>query len=145
MAEGMEFGYISRNSYTCCGKVALDLVGHNLLDLLSDAMCDHSMSCSYQRARFSNLPQPLVVAKPCRSVEYTDSHVCRLYRDSTSSGHPIFISTLLNGDNCFANRTFLLGRMAFKKSDCRTAQRNSAERVSDIPHSRCRSSHHIHD
>ena len=52
-------------------KVALDLVGHHLLDSLLDAMYDHFIFCFYQRACFLNLPQPPDVAKPCRFVEHS--------------------------------------------------------------------------
>lgn len=50
--------------------VTLDLVGYHLLDSLFNAMYDQSMSCLYQREWFPDLPRPLDVAKPCRSVEY---------------------------------------------------------------------------
>jgi len=50
-------------------KVALDLVGHHLLDCLLDAMHDHFKSCPYQRLCFLNFLCYHHIAKPCRSVE----------------------------------------------------------------------------
>lgn len=51
--------------------VAIDLVGHHLLDSLLDAMYDHFISCSYQRVCFTNLPCPPDLAKPRRPLKYS--------------------------------------------------------------------------
>jgi hypothetical protein len=57
--------------------LALDLVGHHLLDTLLnallDAMYDHSITRSYRRAYFTNLPCPHYAANPCRIVEYSST------------------------------------------------------------------------
>jgi hypothetical protein len=67
-------------------KVALDLVGHHLLDSLLYAMYDHFISCSYQRVCFPTLPRPPDVAKPCRSVEYSSILEASHNKDFTSGG-----------------------------------------------------------
>ena len=50
-------------------KVALDLVGHHLLDCLLDAMYDHFVSYLLQRVWFQNLLHPHHLVKPCRFIE----------------------------------------------------------------------------